>query len=246
MENASDEEKKPNRHRRESKGEAKGDKKQDEKQSFGEMVSETLRTLAMALVIFVIVKGTIAEARYIPSGSMEPTLNINDRILVEKVTGNLFHRKFEHGDILVFFPPQEETGMEDNPFLQALGGLPFVNGAPVFVKRVIGLPGDRIEVKRGVGVFLNGKLIDESSYVMEPPDYDLTTLGDIGGFTSTKRFIKPYKDSTAPIVVPADQLFMMGDNRNNSADSHVWGFLDQKRVVGRSCLVFWKQKWIGL
>ncbi len=223
-----------------------GDEKKEEKQTFAEMVMETLRTLAMALVIFVIVKGTVAEARYIPSGSMEPTLNVNDRILVEKLSANLLHRQFEHGDILVFFPPEVETGIPDNTWLQAVGGLPFVNGAPVFVKRVVGLPGDRIEVKRGIGVFRNGKLVDESSYVMEPADYDLETLGDIGGFTSNKQLIRPYKDSNAPIVVPPGYLFMMGDNRNNSADSHVWGFLDQKRVVGRSCLVFWKQKWLGL
>lgn len=216
----------------------------EEKQTFSEMVSELLRTLATALIIFVIIKGTVAEARYIPSGSMEPTLNINDRILVEKVTGNILRRKIEHGDIIVFFPPEIETGIKDNAFMQALGGLPFVNGAPVFVKRVVGLPGDRIAVKKDEGVYLNGKLLDES-YMKEPPAYNLETMNDICGFTSTGQFIRPYANNMSPIVVPANHLFMMGDNRNNSADSHVWGFLDQNRIVGRSCLVFWKQQWLS-
>ena len=53
--------------------------------------------------------------------------------------------------------------------------------------------------------------------------------------------IKPYKSSKEPVIVPAGHLFMMGDNRNNSEDGHVWGFLDQKRVIGRACLLFWRR-----
>jgi len=210
------------------------------------MVGEVVQTLLMAFVIFLVVKAFIAEARFIPSSSMEPTLNIDDRILVEKLTSRFFGRQVERGDIIVFFPPEIETGIPDNPLLQSVGGLPFIQeGPPVFVKRVVGLPGDTITVKKDVGVFINGKLLEEK-YTAEPASYDLETLGDIGGTSSTHQIIQPYGESGAPIVVPDGQLFMMGDNRNHSADSHVWGFLDQKRIVGRSCAVFWQSKWLKM
>jgi signal peptidase I len=208
------------------------------------MFSEVVQTLLMAFAIFLFVKAFIAEARYIPSSSMEPTLNINDRILVEKMTSRFFGRPVERGDIIVFFPPTIETGVPDNPWLQSIGGLPFLpEGPPVFVKRVIGVPGDTITVQNGVGVFINGVKLEEP-YIKEVPEYDLKTLGDIGGMASTQQMIAPFGESNAPIVVPEGQLFMMGDNRNHSADSHVWGFLDKSRIVGRSCAVFWQDKWL--
>lgn len=207
------------------------------------MFSEVVQTVVMAFVIFLFVKGLIAEARYIPSSSMEPTLNINDRILVEKLSNRFLGRTIERGDVLVFYPPEIETGAPDNPWLQSVGGLPFFEGPPVFVKRVVGLPGDVINIQKGVGVFINGQPLRES-YIMEPPQYDLNRLGDIGGMASTRQIIQPYGENEAPIVVPAGHYFMMGDNRNHSADSHVWGFLDKHRIVGRSCLVFWQDKWL--
>lgn len=222
---------------REEKTKTEADKKQ---QSWA---SEAIQTVVMAFVIFLFVKGLIAEARYIPSSSMEPTLNINDRIFVEKLTAR-FGRKVERGDILVFYPPVIETGIPDNPWLQSIGGLPFLpEGPPVFVKRVIGLPGETIQVVDGKGVFVNGKLLDEN-YVQEAPMYDMNVLADIGGMSSDHQMIQPYNNSGEPVVVPEGYLFMMGDNRNHSADSHVWGFLDQKRIVGRSCLIFWQDKWL--
>ncbi|MBX3138455.1 signal peptidase I [Candidatus Obscuribacterales bacterium] len=222
-----------------------GPKKEDEEpKKESSMLGEVVQTLVMAFAIFLVVKAFIAEARYIPSSSMEPTLNINDRILVEKLTSRFFGRQVERGDIIVFFPPTIETGVPDNPLLQSVGGLPFLSeGPPVFVKRVVGIPGDTIEVKSGQGVFINGKKLDEP-YVKELPQYDLKLMSDIGGMASTQQLIQPYADSNAPIVVPDGQLFMMGDNRNHSADSHVWGFLDKSRIVGRSCAVFWQDKWL--
>ena len=207
------------------------------------LASEAIQTVVMAFVIFLFVKGLIAEARYIPSSSMEPTLNINDRIFVEKLTAR-FGRKVERGDILVFYPPVIETGIPDNPWLQSIGGLPFLpEGPPVFVKRVVGLPGETIQVVDGKGVLVNGKLLEEN-YVAEAPMYDMNVLADIGGMSSDHQMIQPYNNSSEPVVVPEGHLFMMGDNRNHSADSHVWGFLDQKRIVGRSCLIFWQDKWL--
>lgn len=207
-------------------------------------LKECLELVVVTLVLLIVIRWAFAEARYIPSSSMEPTLQINDRLLVEKISGH-FGKPIRRGDILVFYPPPVEMGGKDlsNDPLHLLGrltGLPFLPYEPAFIKRVIGLPGDQIKVQRGVGVFVNGELLDESLYVKERPNYDLNTLADIGGRSMPAGYLRPYESNKEPIIVPTGHLFMMGDNRNNSEDSHVWGFLDQKRVIGRACLLFWR------
>ncbi len=214
-------------------------------QGFLGLIREVVELIVVTLVLLIVIRWAFAEARYIPSSSMEPTLQIEDRLLVEKISGHL-GKPIRRGDILVFYPPPSEMGGHDlssEPLtvLGRLTGLPFLPYEPAFIKRVIGLPGDRIRVQKGVGVFINDVLLDESPYVKERPNYDLNMLGDIGGRSSSGGFIKPYGNSTEPIIVPAGHLFMMGDNRNNSEDSHVWGCLDQKRVIGRACLLFWRR-----
>lgn len=215
-------------------------------QGFKAFVREIVELVVVTLVLLIVIRWALAEARYIPSSSMEPTLQINDRLLVEKVSKNLA-MPLQRGDILVFYPPPIEMGGQDlkNDPLTILGrltGLPFLPYEPAFIKRVVGLPGDHIRITRGQGVYINGQLLDEP-YVKEPPNYDRNVLGDIGG-PSNGRIIKPYgdpNDANNPIIVPPGKLFMMGDNRNNSEDSHVWGFLPQERVIGKACLLFWRQ-----
>lgn len=212
------------------------------------LIREAIELVVVTLVLLIVIRWALAEARYIPSSSMEPTLQINDRLLVEKVSGH-FGKKIERGDILVFYPPPLEMGGQDLKYdpltvLGRLTGLPFLPYEPAFIKRVIGLPGEHIRIQKGQGVYINGQLLDESDYMKEPPNYDLNVLGDIGGRSTDGQYIRPYKDPehlTDPIIVPPGQLFMMGDNRNNSEDSHVWGFLDEKRVIGRACLLFWRR-----
>lgn len=221
------------------------DKEPGEKFTAKGFIRETVELVVVTLVLLIVIRWGLAEARYIPSSSMEPTLQINDRLLVEKVSGHL-GKPIQRGDILVFYPPPIELGGQDlrNDPLTILGrltGLPFLPYEPAFIKRVIGIPGDRLRVQKGIGVFVNGELLDESLYTRERPNYDLNVMEDIGGRSSTGGVIRPYKDSQDPIVVPANHYFMMGDNRNNSEDSHVWGFLEQKRVIGRACLLFWRQ-----
>ncbi len=215
---------------------------------FVSLLKEIVELVVVTLVLLIVIRWALAEARYIPSSSMEPTLQINDRLLVEKVSGH-FNVPIKRGDILVFYPPPIEMGGHDlsNDPLTVLGrltGLPFLPYEPAFIKRVIGLPGDHIRIAKNQGVFINGQLLNESPYIKEVPAYDLTVLGDIQGRSNGGGVVRPYGDSahaSQPIVVPAGHLFMMGDNRNNSEDSHVWGFLDQKRIVGRACLLFWRQ-----
>lgn len=211
-------------------------------------LKELVELVVVTLILLIVIRWALAEARYIPSSSMEPTLQINDRILVEKISGHL-HRDYQRGEILVFYPPPSEMpdhkDLSNDPryVLGRLTGLPFLPYEPAFIKRIIGLPGDTIRVVKSVGVYVNGNLLDEP-YIKEKPNYDLRVMGDIG---MTGRI--PYDGRPQiladqmgqPIVVPKNSLFMMGDNRNNSQDSHVWGFLDQNRVIGRAFLVFWRK-----
>lgn len=208
-------------------------------ENFSEWFKEILKTLALTLVLFVVIRGTIAEARYIPSSSMEPTLQISDRLIIEKVS-SIFQQPIKRGDIVVFYPPAAELGGKDLSYdplslLGRLTGFPFLPCEKALIKRVVGLPGDRIVIQHGVGVYVNGELLDEAAYIKEAPSYDLKTLSDIGS-----TYYHPYANNQKPVTVPEGQLFVMGDNRNNSADSHVLGFLDQKRVIGRACLLFWR------
>jgi signal peptidase I len=223
-------------------------KPDDKPGGFIGLVKEMVELVVVTLILLIAIRWSLAEARYIPSSSMEPTLQINDRLLVEKVSGHL-GKPIQRGDILVFYPPPVEMGGKDlsNDPLTVLGrltGLPFLPYEPAFIKRVIGLPGDQIRIVANQGVFINNQLLNESSYIKEIPSYNMNVLSDIGGPSSQKSVIRPYGDlrqANAPVIVPAGHLFMMGDNRNNSEDSHIWGFLDQKRVIGRACLLFWRQ-----
>jgi len=163
------------------------------------LVNENVRLVAIALVIAITVRLFIAEPRFIPSPSMVPTLAVGDRLLVEKVSYHL-HPPVQ-GDIVVFEPP---------PQLQEYG----YTASQAFIKRVIGLPGQTVQVTDGK-VYVDGKPLAEG-YILEAPAYEMP-----------------------PVEVPVDSLFVMGDNRNDSNDSHVWGFLPVQNVIGRAALRFW-------
>jgi signal peptidase I len=168
--------------------------------------TDNVRLVTVALAIALVVRFFIAEPRYIPSPSMMPTLAVGDRILVEKVSYHL--QPPSRGDIVVFEPP---------PQLQDYG----YSIRQAFIKRVIGLPGDTVQVSQGM-VFINGQPLSEP-YILEPPEYEML-----------------------PVRVPMNSLFMMGDNRNDSNDSHVWGFLPIENAIGRAAFRFWPLDKIGL
>lgn len=169
------------------------------KKSWGQTVRENLKLVAIALAISLIVRIFVAEPRYIPSNSMEPTLLVGDRLLVEKVSYHLHEP--QRGDIVVFVPP---------PQLQEIG----YGADQAFIKRVIGEPGQIVEVTQGK-VYVDGVALSED-YILEAPAYEML-----------------------PVQVPAGYLFVMGDNRNDSNDSHVWGFLPETNVIGRAAVRFW-------
>lgn len=183
------------------------------------------------------------EARNISSAAMEPTFSQGDRILVEKISNHL-RRPYLRGEIVLFYPPAEEMGKElswePGNVMGRLTGLAAFPNDPVFLSRIIGLPGEAIQVVNGQGVFVNGKLLKEKDY--ESPRYDLNYLRDIGGLNQPGTLIRPYGvDATDSIVVPPGHLFVLGDNRNLSEDSHVWGMLNYDRVIGRVQVKFWPE-----
>ena len=204
-------------------------------------VKETVELIVVTLILLIIIRQGFIEARYIPSESMVPTLKINDRLIVEKVTKNLrmlgVKLPIQRGDVLVFYPPPDGNRGKDLHYdplsiFARWTGLPFLPQDDAYIKRVIGLPGDQIEIKANEGVFINNKFLAES-YINEIPRYNCTDLKDIEVY---KR-----KGLSGKIIVPKGHLFLMGDNRNRSQDSHVWGFLDEKRIVGRAAVIVWRQ-----
>ncbi len=205
-------------------------------------IKEAIEFVVVTLVLLVLIRWGLGETRSIPSGSMEPTLQIGDRLVVEKVSDHL-GRPIKRGEILVFYPPPTVMGgdLKTDP-ITVFGrwtGLPFFPYEKALIKRVIGLPGETVQVRRGEGVYINGTLLDESDYIKEIPDYDLTIMGDLRDGRPTEEALAGKKFSD-PITVPPGHFFMMGDNRNNSADSHIWGFQDRSRVIGRAYFVFWR------
>lgn len=204
-------------------------------------IKETVELVVVTLILLIIIRQGFIEARYIPSESMVPTLKINDRLIVEKVTKNLrmlgVKIPIQRGNILVFYPPPEGNrgkNLHYDPIsiFARWTGLPFLPQDDAYIKRVIGLPGDQIEIKANEGVFINNKFLAES-YINEIPRYNCIDLKDIEVYRK--------KGLSGKIIVPKGHLFLMGDNRNRSQDSHVWGFLDQKRVVGRAAVIVWRQ-----
>lgn len=157
---------------------------------------EGLKTVGLSALLAFGIRTFVAEARYIPSGSMLPTLEINDRLIIDKV-GYRFDEP-KRGDIVVFQPTDE---LRRQDFKDA------------FIKRVIGLPGDTVEVRNNT-VFINGEPIQER-YIFEKPNYQW-----------------------GPEVVPEGQYIVFGDNRNNSYDSHYWGFVPREKIIGRAAVRF--------
>ncbi|MBL0385795.1 signal peptidase I [Tumebacillus sp. ITR2] len=155
-------------------------------------IFEWVRTIVIAVVLVFLFRHFVAEAFYIPSQSMEPTLKVGDRLYVEKVSYKFGDIK--RGDIVVFTPPPSAKVPADEDHL---------------IKRVIALPGETVKVEDGI-VYVNDKALDEP-YEAEKPTME-------------------YK----PFTVPDGQIFVMGDNRNNSYDSRYWGTLPIENVVGKA------------
>lgn len=192
------------------RGGAKGGRRAPAPPRPSHWLREILLVVVIALAVALLLRIFVVQTFFIPSGSMEPTLNIGDRILVDKLSYD-FH-SIHRGDIVVFArPPAENCG-----------------GGPVndLVKRVIGLPGNTISLSRG-HVLINGKRLDET-----------WLPSSVQGVTFPGPPGTPYS-LAKPYVVPANHYFMMGDNRTESCDSRYWGPIDRNLIVGKVDVRMW-------
>jgi len=179
---------------------------------------EYAEAIGMALLLALFIRTFIVQAFKIPSGSMIPTLQIGDHILVNKLSYGVRIPFWEHylatfqnvqrGDVIVFIFPEDRS--KD------------------FIKRVVGVAGDSVEV-RGKKVYINGKQVDDPHAHFEGDDPQAPGL--------------PSRDGYGPRVVPASHVFVMGDNRDRSYDSRFWGFVSLEDVRGKAFLIYWS--WDG-
>jgi signal peptidase I len=162
---------------------------------------EIVETLVLTLIIFFVVQTFVAQPYRVEQQSMERTLEPDQYVLVDKLTPRF--DDYSRGDIVVFEPPASWTqGGPSTPF----------------IKRVIGLPGETVEVRDGA-VFVDGTEVDEPYIFDGQPTIAV--------------------DEPARWVIPADQLFVMGDHRSASADSRAFGPIDRETVIGRAWLRYW-------
>ena len=166
----------------------------------------TWRSLLSWLALALLLRWAVIEPRWIPSGSMLPTLQLQDRILVEKL-GTRFGRELRPGTVVVFHPP---------PDLVAAGYDPDA----ALIKRVVAGPGQTVAVRQG-RLILDGQPL-AADWSSERIEYELATL-----------------------TVPPGQLWVMGDNRNASLDSHVWGPLPREDVIGTAIWRYWPLRRFG-
>ena len=168
------------------------------------------RSLLIWALVALLLRWVVIEPRWIPSGSMLPTLQLQDRILVEKVRPSLRllqHDHLKRDSIVVFSPPATLVQAGYDP-------------KAALIKRVVGQPGDLLEVRDG-RLLRNGEPTEES-WLEEPMAYDMS-----------------------PVTVPPNQLWVMGDNRNASLDSHLWGPLPEQNVIGTAVWRYWPLQRFG-
>jgi len=196
-------------------------RKQSETKSF---LRELPLLILIALAIAVIIKTFIVQAFWIPSGSMESTLMIDDRVLVNKLSYDF--GDFARGDIIVFDDPRgvlDQESVVESLVRNLAESVGLSTPKSEFIKRVVALPGETVEVRNGA-VHIDGVPLNEP-YVH--PRSEMPNFG--------------------PELIPPGYLFVMGDNRNSSQDSRVFGPIAEESVVGRAFTILWPaDRWSGL
>jgi len=196
------------------------------KKSAGGQILELIVIVAIALGLALVIQAVLVKPYRIPSPSMEPTLDINQRVLVNRI--GMDFSDPEIGEIVVFHPPQgaedNQCGNDPDPG-QACGRPTTEKSDQNFIKRVVAGPGDALAIRNG-RVLLNGKLQKES-------------------------FIEPCQPGQEcnfpdPIRVPAGHWFMMGDNRGASDDSRFWGPVPKDWIIGDAFFTYWPPERIGV
>lgn len=204
-----------------------------------ETLPESIASICMVLAIGLFVMTFVFQNYEIPSASMEKTLLIGDHVLVDRMTFApehswepwSYHRPVRRGDVIVFLKPHPET-----PDLH-------------LVKRLIGMPGDRIHLQRGV-LFLNG-VAQTEPYAAMPQDGMISYRDDFpqdpeglkasASMNHAAVWAEEFESHVqgGDLVVPPGMVFAMGDNRPYSLDSRFWGFVPMGNIIGRPMLVYW-------
>ncbi|WP_249009449.1 signal peptidase I [Conexibacter sp. DBS9H8] len=194
----------------------------------GRAVVELAIIAVAALALVAAIQAWVLTPYRIPSASMQPSLAVGERILVSRI--GLRFQKPRIGDIMVFHPPADDTGCADllqgpgAPSGQACDTVGHVEGSVTFVKRVVGVPGDRLQI-------IDGQVI-------------------VNGHPESRRGIVPCPDNSAcsfprAIVVPPGDYYMMGDNRPDSEDSRFWGPVPAAWLIGYVFAAYWPLSRIG-
>jgi signal peptidase I len=216
---------------------------------------EYFESAAVTVIMALFGMTFIVQAVKVPTGSMQNTITIGDHLLVNKFIFGpgprlpfLPQRDIRRGDIIVFkYPGNPKDPVGD----QSPNNIPFKTN---YVKRVIGLPGDHVQVREKT-VYVNGQPLPEHQIISrdhddlpDTPDLENNKPLDIvydpprkSGETYNVYFSEPPRqlDSGFDQVVPENSYFVMGDNRNNSADGRVWGFVPRDLIIGRAMFVYW-------
>jgi signal peptidase I len=187
---------------------------------------ELIEAVVLSLLIFLLVQ-SLVQNREVLGQSMEPTLQNNERLFIDRASYFHYDANFlprllgqatvpdkeqyvlagpQRGDIIVFKPPVPSE-IDD------------------YIKRVIAVAGEQVEVRAYDGVYVNGHKLAEP-YIKDIPDYNWPAPGQSG-------------------LVPPGHLFVLGDNRRNSSDSHIWGFLDDNSIVGKAWITYWPRELFG-
>lgn len=164
---------------------------------------EGVKTVGLSLLFSFGVHILVAESRYVASGSMLPTLEVNDRLLIDKLSYRWSNP--ERGDIIVFSPTDK---------------LKQENIRDTLIKRVIGVPGEKVEIKQG-RVYINDRLLPEK-YIVENQRYHW-----------------------GPVTVPTNSYLVMGDNRDFSYDGRYWGFVPRENIIGKAAIRYWSPERMG-
>jgi signal peptidase I len=179
---------------------------------------ELFRTIILSVFLALGIRTFVAEARWIPSGSMEPTLHgVDNQWEADKIIVDKLGYKFsapKRGDIVVFSPTDE---------------LKRENYKDAFIKRVIGLPGEKVEL-RDDQVFVDGKQLLETKYLTAEQKTSVEVC----------RYVAPRTGFLSKSVdIPSDHYLVLGDNRNESYDGRCWGLVPRDKIIGRAVIRFW-------
>jgi signal peptidase I len=187
----------------------------------GSFLAELPLLVLIAFVLALLLKTFLVQAFFIPSSSMEPTLAVNDRVLVNKLTTAL--REPQRGEVVVFSEgdPDNDRGLLRRFSDSLVSGIGLAAPAEKdFIKRIVGLPGETIEMREGV-VYIDGQPLPEAPR-------------DEGGYLTARHY-----NDFGPVELAADEYFMMGDNRPSSSDSRMFGAIPEERIIGRAFVVIW-------